>query len=210
MRYVRLALEAFERRAEKLEPVSIAHVDEALVVRPPVVQVLRRRDQLEELDDAGLPARDVVRDFLQGRQGALAPPQANRIGDLGPPAERGAFDRHLEQPAHPNQIPDVGNDPLSARLDKEIVVRLIQLFLDDRDLLRHYLDQRPQWPALTRVLHPVRRGEQGVQPFCVEYHQLTPRLSGRGSNNRSCAGKTSPRLPVTGTSAVNRWTGDAS
>ena len=51
---------------------------------PGVVEVLGPAEQLEELDGVRAPAGDVAGQLLEHRQGALAAPVVDRLGDVGP------------------------------------------------------------------------------------------------------------------------------
>ncbi len=79
-------------------------------LEPQMVEVLGPPQQLEELDCVGAPAGDVTRQLLQHRQGALASPVVDRLGDIDPGPRPGVVDGVVG-----HQVADVGDDPIAGR-----------------------------------------------------------------------------------------------
>src|SRR4051812_22402500 len=123
--------------------------------------VLRRGEQLEELDRLRAPARDVVGELLQHGERPLAPPVADRVGDVRPLARRPGRDR--VQAAYVEKVGDVRNDPRPARLDEQIVVEAFDVAVDDVGLRRKYRRERLERAPFLGVSDPVDRRQKVVQ-----------------------------------------------
>jgi hypothetical protein len=118
MRERRLSCQTLERPPEVLEARGVSQRQEAPALGPLVVQVLRRREQLEGLVGTRGQAGHVARELLEHGGGALAPPVRDRVSDLRPGAER----LH-GQPGHAEQVADVREHPLRAGLHELVVVQ---------------------------------------------------------------------------------------
>jgi hypothetical protein len=154
-----------EGSAEQLERRRVADVERAAVGGPYVVHVSRRDEALEELDRAGGPAGEVVCQLLEHRRGPLASPVRERVGDERPLTERSGTER--QQPSNAQQVADVGDDPLLARLDEPVVVQLLDVGLEEVDVARDDAQQGAQLVLLRLIAHPVDGREQVVQPVAL-------------------------------------------
>ena len=89
-------------------------------------------------------------------------------------AGAGDFRNDTVQTAVPHQITDIRHDPLAARFDELIVVKLIEIFLKDADLLRDDCQQILKRLTLLRVARPINRRQEVIQGLRVEAHARTP------------------------------------
>ena len=135
--------------------------------RSQMVEVLRRRQQLEELDGTRVPAGHVARELLEHRRGPLSPAVGDRVRDLGARAAD-----HLGQAvqrAVAEQVADVRRHPLRAGLDELVVVELLEVLLEDRDLAGDDVEQLAQLVLRTagalRVADAIDRRQELVQPL---------------------------------------------
>ena len=175
--------EALERPAELLEARGVADRQEARALRPQVVQVLGRREQLEGLVGPGGQAGDVARELLQHRGRALAAPVRDRVRHLAPRAERLAG-----QAGDAEQVADVGEHPRRARLDELVVVEPSQALLEHRRLVADHVEQLGERPPLLLVADAVDRGEQLGQALGGRRaHGRTTTSPGRRSRTSSSA-----------------------
>ena len=147
--------------AGELELPLVAEIGGRGRVRADVVHVLRRAEQLEELDRAGGPAGDVGRELLEDGDGALAPPVADRVRDLGPRRGDGGHDP-VQRPVA-DEVADVGRDPVGARLDELVVVGLLEALREHVDLVGEHVEQLAQHAALLGVAHAVDGRQQPVE-----------------------------------------------
>ncbi len=156
---------ALERPVDQFEAVGVAQIREGAAGEPRVVEVLGRRQPLEELDGARGPAGHVARQLLQHRGGPLAPPVAEGVGNDRALAQRPQPVRDRQQPADIEEVAEVGDDPLVAGLDEPVVVEPGDVVLDQPQLVLDHGQQRPQRLPLCRVALAVDRGEQVVEAF---------------------------------------------
>ena len=101
---------------------------------PDVVEVLGRRQPEEELDDGGIPRGDVDGQRFQHGRGHLAPSEADRVGDVCPSAPQLPLKLWVEWLIS-HQVGDVRDRPLGTRLDELVVVELVDVLFESRDLL---------------------------------------------------------------------------
>ncbi len=171
-----------ERAAQPLEPERVAEREKALALGPQVVQVLRRAEQLEQLDGARGQAGDVAGELLEDGRRPLSAAVRDRVRDLGARGQgRG------RQPGDPEQVADVGQHPRRARLDELVVVEPVEVVLEHPELGRDDVEQLVQGP-LVAVAEAVDRGQELEQAVGREGHGSTSRSPGRRSIVRSCAG----------------------
>ena len=90
-------------------------------------------EQLEKLDRARVPARDITRELLEHRSGAFAAAITDGIRHFG--ARRELVRPDWMQRAITDQVADVRQHPWRAGFDKLIVVKLLEIFLQNSDLL---------------------------------------------------------------------------
>ena len=99
-------------RADAVESGRVAPPRIGCGVHAQVVELLGPAQKFEERDGVGAPAGDVTRQLLEHRQGALAAPVGDRLGDVGPGvlpglAERTERGRAVERDVA-DQVADVG------------------------------------------------------------------------------------------------------
>ena len=94
-----------EGPAEQLESRGVAKVGGPEIAWPDVLDVLRRPEQLEELDRTGAPARHVEGQQFENRDRPLGAPVAQGVRDEGTLA--GGSRRDRVQVSHPQQIAHV-------------------------------------------------------------------------------------------------------
>ncbi len=103
--------------------------------------------------DAGGPARHDLGEVLQRGGGPFAPAQGDRVGDL----EAGGIC------GQPQQRADVGDCPLGARLDEQVVVELVDVAGEQGRLLLDSREQRVQEAfGVARPARPL--ADDGWQP----------------------------------------------
>ena len=126
-----------------------------------VLRVLRRPEQLKELDGLGPPAGDVVGELLEHGQRPLAPSVRERVGDVAAHAAGLRADR--VEPPHAEQFADVGDDPGVAGLDEPVLVELLDVALDELALALEDVQQRLERVAVLDVAGAVDRRQQLVE-----------------------------------------------
>ena len=104
---------------------------------------------------AGQPGH-VAGELLEHRHGALAPPVADRVRDLGP--RRGDARHDAVQRPVADQVADVRRHPLRAGLDELVVVHLLEALGEHVDLVGEDVDELAQDAALLRVADAVDAG----------------------------------------------------
>ena len=127
--------------------------------------VTRAADPPKALDDVGLPPGHVAGDLLEHRQRALAAAVMDRLCDLQALSARVVAD----QPG-PEQVADVRDDPVVARLDRLVGPQPIDAAPSDRHLSPDAGEQllkrsrHARHVAVQRAVHP---REQLPQPVAV-------------------------------------------
>src|SRR6185369_3951682 len=139
-----------KRRIEIVQLLRMPKVCEAEIFGTQVVEILRCREKLEKLDDAGIPSGHVACQLLEYGRSSLAPSIGQGVGDLCALTEIGV--RKNKETSGANQIADIGNNPLRAGFDELIVVRSVQVLLQHRNLLGDYGEQRFEGAALLLVI----------------------------------------------------------
>src|SRR5689334_19711491 len=89
------------------------------------IEVLVPDHVLEQLDTMNAPLRQVESEQLDRAERAFAPPQRDRVGNVGAQRPRIAF-----QMARAEQVAEVGNDPVVASLDEEIVIERFDVLVN--------------------------------------------------------------------------------
>ncbi len=176
-----------------------------------VVQVLGRDEQPEVLDEVRRPAGHVAGEQLEDRGGTLGAAVADGVGHLGARGPEAGGGAREGQRAVPDEVADVGHDPVGARLDELVVVELRDVLLDARDLLRQDAEQRLERPAaqrvvavLLRVAQTVDGREQREQALAVEgRHARSPSSKAAGLTLSSSAPVGVPPLTM-GPAATRR------
>ena len=191
-----------EGRADELQRLRVSQTGEGLTLRPQVIQLLRRRQPLEELDRARGPAGHVAREQFQHWRRPLAPAVGHGMAHL---RARGARARARRQPADAEQIAEIRQRPRRGGLDELIVVELFETLFEHGHLARHELDQFAQ-----RAGSPVagRVGSVGVRQFGVARAEMggqqVPELVGseaHGDFTSSCGRDISSRISSSAGSA---------
>ena len=167
-----------------------------------MIEVLVGAQGLEEFLGVRRPARDVESKLFEHHHGALAAPIADRVGDLGPPGDRGrqAMDRAIA-----DQVADIGQHPFGTGLDEGIIVEPRRILLEDTRRLGQHAQELPQRIALRRIACPMDSRQQREQGVCVPAHGITVSESrGPGSSVRSSAARNEPSGRRIGGSAGRR------
>ena len=105
-----------------------------------VVHVLGGGQLLEELDRVRAPSGDIAGQLFQDERGALASAEPDGVGNFG--ARAGDAGRHSVDFLEADQAADIRDDPRGAGFDELIVVELVQVFGNDRELLFDQHEQR--------------------------------------------------------------------
>ena len=127
-------------------------------------------EPLKELNHPRVPAGDVARQLLEHGRRAFAPPVRDGVGDLGARAD-GARGHAVQRPVA-DQVADVGRHPLGAGLDELIVVELVEILAQHRDLFGDDAAQRFERLALLRVANAVKRRQQIIKFFRFGIHWI--------------------------------------
>ena len=204
-----------ERAVHTLVALVRADVEPARL-RPEVLEVLRPPEQLEELDGVGRPAGDVPRELLEHGQRALAAAVVDRLRHVGARADgdrrpqvgprqvgeqlvgRRRAAAAVEEEVVRDEVADVRDHPVAARLDEEVAPELRDVGLDEVELVADELRQAAQREAVLGVLLAVDRGQQLVQPLCaLRRHHAAPVATtvtsrAASSTTASSAGSTTP------------------
>ena len=155
------ARRALEGRADQIELIEIAQIGRDLIEQANVIHVLRRRENLKELDRARGPTGHIARQIFQHVRGAFAAAIRQRVGDVGALTESGRW-RGI-QAAHAEQIADVGHEPIDGRFDEPVVVQFIDVGFDGLQLFTDHRQQRAQRLTLIGIAQPIERGQQVVE-----------------------------------------------
>src|SRR5262245_33065898 len=139
----------FESAAKSLERLPLAQVRRVECRWPNVIDELRPPQQLEKLNRARVPARDVARELFEYGSGSFASTITDRVRYFG--ARRELVRPDWVQRAITDQVADVRKDPWRAGLDKLIVVKLLEIFLQNSDLPCDKGEQFGQWLAFIYV-----------------------------------------------------------
>ncbi len=105
-----------------------------------MIHELRRGQQLEKLDRARVPAGDITRQLFEDGGGAFAPAITDRIRHFR--ARRQLIRPDRMERAIADQVADIRQHPRRAGFDELVVVKLVEIFLENADLLR---DEREQF-----------------------------------------------------------------
>src|SRR5258707_12446469 len=122
----------FESAAKSLERLPLAQIRRVEIRWSNVIHELTPRNQLEKLNRARVPARDITRELLEHGSGAFAAAIADGVRHFG--ARRELVGPDWMQRAITDQVADVRQDPWRTGLDKLIVVKLLEVFLPNSDL----------------------------------------------------------------------------
>ena len=143
------------------------------------------------LDHSCRPPRDIPSELLQYGSRSLPSPIADCVGDFGTGTRYPR--RHAMEGAISDQPTDIGSYPVSAGLDKEIIVELVDIFLDHRGLLGQHPHELPQLLARFGVPDTIDRRQQSVELLPLQAHVNSSRPSrGLGSSVRISAGDRAP------------------
>ncbi len=122
----------FESAAKSLERLPLAQIGRVEIRWSNVIHELRPRKQLEKLDRARVPARDIARELLEYGSGAFTAAITDGVRHFG--AWRRLVGPDWMERAITDQVADVRQDPWRAGLDKLVVVKLLEIFLQNSDL----------------------------------------------------------------------------
>ena len=160
-------------------------------VRAQVLHVLGGGELLEELGHVRRPVGQVARQLLQHQRGALAAAVGDGVGDLG--ARRSHRGTRATQRSVPDQVADVGRDPVRAGFDELVVVELLDVLFQRFEFAREQGEQRVQRTTLFLVADALDRGQQRVQALHLQTHGITSRRSsGPGCRDSNSAGNGTP------------------
>ena len=132
--------------------LPIPEIRSVVIVRPDVIHVLGRDQDLEKLYRMRAPSRHVTGELLKHQNGVLSAPKRDRMSDFG----AGTGDRwsHSMHRLIADQVADIRNDPRCAGLNELVVVDLFEIFLYRSQLFsdqQHERLERP-WPLLLSQL----------------------------------------------------------
>ena len=96
--------------------------------------------------------------MFQRPQRALARPERQRVGHAGAQVQPVG---DVLQPAHPQEVAQIGHDPWRAGFDKGVVVKIVQRLIRDLRLTR---DQRCERPQGAEILGHARVGRGDAAP----------------------------------------------
>ncbi|TKB84496.1 MAG: hypothetical protein E8D43_15595 [Nitrospira sp.] len=160
--------QAVEGRIAPLQHLPVPQVRRGPIGRTDVVHVLAGLKPLEELHDARVPPRHVSRQLFKYRRRSLATPIGNRIGHLGARAA-GPF-RHTVQRPVADQVSDVGSHPIGAGLDKLVIVELIEILSQHRNVFSQHLAQCAQDATLFGITNAIQRRKKLIDLVCFWIH----------------------------------------
>ena len=157
---------------------------------------------MKELDCARVPARDIARKLLEYRSGAFASAITDGVRHFGPRRELVGPD--WMQRAISDQVADVREDPWRAGLNELIVVKSLEIFLENSHLLCDEAEQIAQRLTLFYVANAIDRRQQIVELVRVVAHGITFKSIGAGSRVSSSAAPNEAGSPPCGNSASRR------
>ena len=132
-----------ERAVDAVERPGLTQIWRTQRVRAQVIEILRRRYALEELDGTGAPAGGVEGQFFENERRALATTQAQGVGDQRARAEGGGPANRIEG-AHAEQVAEVGHRPVFAGFDEAVVVEAFNIGFNERSLAGNDAEQGAQ------------------------------------------------------------------
>ena len=153
-----------------------------------MIQVLRRHEAHEEFDCPCRPPGRVASELFEDDGGSLAPAIRDRVRDVGAQTDVRRFNRADRSDAE--QIADVGDDPVLARLDEPVTVERRHVAFDALELALDDCEQCPQRLALVDVAIAQERGQQEVQPLRHQqaHGVISVSVTPAGLTNSSSAG----------------------
>ena len=201
------ARQLVESAADSLKLLHLVKSGGKGVTRAEMVKVLGCGQPQKIFHRSCVPSGNIVRELLEHGGRPLAATVRDCVCDLGTTAPQCPL--HAVQPATPNEVADIRHRPLRAGLDEEIVVKLIDVFLDRAELLGNDGEKLLEHLVLRRVPHPVDCREQRIKGFRIVTHGnyalagITVRESGRASSRSSSAPRSSPVMVVRGGAALS-------
>ena len=154
-------------------------------VRTLMIEVLRPAQVLAQLDTAAGPAGEIQRQPLDGSERALAASQRDRVRHIGANGARLAFEvRRAEE------IADVRDDPVLARVDEQVVIELLDVGVDGAECL---FDRRQVRAQLIRrrllgVADAIDLGEPIEERHARAGHAHSPAEGSSAESNVRCCG----------------------
>jgi hypothetical protein len=118
-----------------------------------MIQRLRPHEVLAQLDGVRTPPGEIVREPLDRAERALRAAQEDRVGDVG--AQRPWIAGEVTRA---EQIADVRDDPVGARVDEQVVIERVDRLLDRVERVLDRLQVRLELAVLLDVLDLVDRG----------------------------------------------------
>src|SRR5215211_7244667 len=122
-----------ESAAKSLERLPLAQIRRVEIRGTNVIHELRPAEQLKKLNRARIPARDIARELLKYGSGTFAAAITDGVRHFG--ARRELVGANWMQRVVTDQVADVRQHPWRAGLDKLIVVKLLEIFFQNSDLL---------------------------------------------------------------------------
>ena len=194
--------DAIERSAEEIELSHLADVDPAPAPHLQLIDCLGYAECLVKLNRARRPSCHISRQFFEQRECAAAAAGRDRVRDFATRDENFVERAALRSPhisrltglvheLKTEQIADIRHDPVVARLDEPVVVKLGDVVLDHVDLLGDDAQQGAQRLPAFRIALPINCRQQiveavGIFHFCAS---VKTRVSGSaGESTAICAG----------------------
>src|SRR5262245_4672571 len=167
-----------------------------------MIHKLRPAQQVEKFHRERVPAGDIPCQLLKDESRSLPPAITRRIRHFRTRGELVRADRM--QRAIADQVADVGEHPRRAGFDEQVVVKLVEIFLENPNLFGDEIKQLPKRFALFRVTDAMDCREQIVELVRIVAHNITSSSIGAGSRVSSSAAPNEFGSPPLGRFASSR------
>ena len=125
------------RAAKQRKNIGIPNIRGQRAIESQVVHILRPTERAKELGNVGGPPADFIGEGLDHSDRALAATPEYSVANFEPIA---ASDGVREE-IGPDESADIGNNPVLARLDEEVVPQIVEILPQIGDLLGNHLHE---------------------------------------------------------------------